>query len=158
MRTTGRPLTRAQRGATLVIALIMLVVLTLFGISAISTGVVNLRIARNTQMASEAQLAAQRVIDTQISSLATFTAPTASTSTVDASGGGTAYSVAFAVPDCIYIKQADGYSYPPPGGTSIAPKDTTWRLVATATDAATGARLTVQQGVKVRLPTSATCP
>lgn len=157
MHIRRQPGVRGQRGATLIIALILLVVLTLFGISAISTGVVNLRIARNTQVTTEAQNAAQRVIDTQISSLATFTTPTASTANVDATGAGTTYSVAFAQPDCLYIRAAPGYSYALAG---IAPKDTTWRVVATASDSTggTGAGVRVTQGVKVRLPNNATCP
>jgi Tfp pilus assembly protein PilX len=155
MHSHRPPHARSQRGATLVIALILLVVLTLFGISAISTGVVNLRIARNTQVAAEAQRAAQRVIDTQISSLATFTSPPpASTSTVDATGGGSNYSVLFAQPDCLYIRPAPGYSYVL---APLAPKDTTWRVVATATDGG-GTSVQVTQGVKVRLPNSASCP
>lgn len=149
---------RAQRGATLVIALILLVILTLFGISAISTGLINLRIARNTQVVTEAQMAAQRVIDAKISDLASFTSPASAASTgvaIDATGGGTTYSVSFAQPDCFYIKPAPGYSY---ALAPQAPKDTTWRLVATATDTSTGASVEVRQGVKVRLPVNATCP
>ena len=156
MRTPRSPVASTQRGATLVIALILLVILMLFGISAISSGVVNLRISRNTQVAAEAQLAAQRVIDTQISSLATFTSPpAASASSVDVTGGGTTYSVLFAQPDCLYIRAAPGYSY---ALAPLAPKDTTWRVVATATDTNVGASVQVTQGVKVRLPNSATCP
>jgi Tfp pilus assembly protein PilX len=147
---------RPQRGATLVIALILLVILTLFGISAISTGVVNLRITRNTQMAAEQQAAAQRVIDTQISALSTFTAPAAIAATaIDATGGGTTYLVSLDLPDCVYIKAAPGYSY---ALAPQAPKDTTWRLVARATDSGSGAQVVVTQGVKVRLGTAATCP
>ena len=155
MRSRRQAKAGSQRGATLIIALILLVVLTLFGISAISTGIMNLRIARNTQVATEAQMAAQRVIDTQISSLATFTTPAGSTSNVDATGAGTTYSVAFSAPDCLYIRPAPGYSY---SLAPLAPKDTTWRVVATATDAGTGAGVRVTQGVKVRLPNNATCP
>lgn len=159
MRATFRPRTR-QRGATLVMALILLVVVMLFGITAMSSGIMNLRIARNVQLAAEAQNAAQRVIDTKISSLTTFTSPAAAagTTTIDATGGSNTYSVTFDQPSCYSLRPAPGYSYPPPGGVNIAPKDSTWRLVSTATDTSTGATIQVRQGVKVRLPTNATCP
>jgi Tfp pilus assembly protein PilX len=152
---TSQQFRRAERGSALVIGLILLAVITLFGVGAISSGLVNLRIARNTQLAAEAQMAAQRVIDTKISALTTFTAPAASVSTVDATGGSTTYSVAFALPDCVFIRAAPGYSY---DVNLQAPKDTTWRLVATATDTGSGTSVQVLQGVKVRLPTNATCP
>ena len=147
----------AQRGSALIISLILLVVLVLFGISAINTGLINLRISRNTQAAAEAQMAAQRVIDLKISDLATFNSPAsaASTGPVDATGGGNTYSVSFPQPDCIYIRPAPGYSYVL---TPNAPKDTTWRFVANATDATTGTSVEVRQGVKVRLGTDAACP
>ena len=148
---------RVQHGSALIISLILLVVLVLFGISAINTGLVNLRISRNTQAATEAQAAAQRVIDLKISDLATFQSPASAVSTgnVDATGGGTTYAVNFAQPDCVYIRPAPGYSYVL---TPNAPKDTTWRFVASATDASTGTSVEVRQGVKVRLGTDAVCP
>lgn len=150
-------LASTQRGSTLIISLILLVILMLFGISAINTGLVNLRISRNTQIATEAQMAAQRVIDAKVSDLASFTSPASAVSTVnvDATGGGTTYSVNFLQPDCVYIRPAPGYSY---ALSAQAPKDTTWRLVAIATDPGTGASVEVRQGVKVRLSVNATCP
>ncbi len=60
------PLQR-QRGATLVIALIMLVLLTLFALSAMNTGTTNLKIVGNMQARSEAMSAAQEAVETVIS-------------------------------------------------------------------------------------------
>ena len=148
---------QSQRGATLIISLILLVVVLLFGISAINSGIMNLRIARNIQVTAEAQNAAQRVIDDKLSSLTTFTSPATagSTTTVDATGATNTYSVVFAVPSCYSLRPAPGYSY---SIAAQAPKDTTWRLFSTATDTSTGARIEIRQGVKVRMPTNATCP
>lgn len=58
---------RSQRGATLVIALIMLVLLTLFAISALNTSTTNLKVVGNMQARTEAFNAAQQGIDTVIS-------------------------------------------------------------------------------------------
>ena len=57
-----------QRGATLMIALIMLVLLTLFALSAMNTGTTNLKIVGNMQSRAEAFDASQQAIETVISS------------------------------------------------------------------------------------------
>lgn len=59
---------RFQRGATLLIALIMLVLLTLFAVSALNTGTTNLKVVGNMQAKSEALNAAQEAIETVLSS------------------------------------------------------------------------------------------
>lgn len=59
---------RCQRGATLLIALIMLVLLTLFAVSALNTGTTNLKVVGNMQARSEAFNVAQQAIETVISS------------------------------------------------------------------------------------------
>ena len=66
---------RAQRGATLVIALIMLVLLTLFAISALNTSTTNLKVVGNMQARTEAFNAAQQAIDTVISRTAFVETP-----------------------------------------------------------------------------------
>jgi Tfp pilus assembly protein PilX len=57
----------SQRGATLIIALIMLVLLTLFALSGLNTGTSDLQIVGNMQGRSEAVNAAQEAIETVIS-------------------------------------------------------------------------------------------
>jgi len=61
-----RPI-RRQGGATLVIALIMLVLLTLFAVSSMNTANTNLRVVGNMQAKSEALNAAQETIESVIS-------------------------------------------------------------------------------------------
>ncbi|HZN86576.1 MAG TPA: PilX N-terminal domain-containing pilus assembly protein, partial [Burkholderiales bacterium] len=56
-----------QRGATLVIALIMLVLLTLFAVSSMNTANTNLRVVGNMQSRNEALYAAQETLETVIS-------------------------------------------------------------------------------------------
>lgn len=59
---------RAQRGATLLVSLIMLVLLTLFAVSALNTGTTNLKVVGNMQSRSEAFNASQEAIETVLSS------------------------------------------------------------------------------------------
>ena len=58
---------RREAGATLLIVLIMLVMLTLFGISAMNTGNINLKAVGNMQSRSEALGASQAAIDNTLS-------------------------------------------------------------------------------------------
>lgn len=60
-------LLRRQRGATLVIALIMLVLLTLFAVSSLNTSTTNLKVVGNMQSKNEALNAAQEAIETVLS-------------------------------------------------------------------------------------------
>lgn len=60
--------TRRQRGATLLVALIMLVLLTLFAVSSLNTANTNLKVVGNMQAKSEALNAAQEAVETVISS------------------------------------------------------------------------------------------
>jgi hypothetical protein len=145
---------RSERGSTLVIALILLVIVTLFGISAISSSIVNLRISRNVQLSAEAQNAAQRVIDAKISDPATFSAPASSASSVDATGAAVTYAVTFDKPTCYSLRPIPGYSY---SISAQAPKNLAWRLQATATDTNTGARVQVRQGMQTSAPGTPDC-
>jgi Tfp pilus assembly protein PilX len=62
---------RRQSGATLLVTLIMLIMLTLFAISAMNTGTINLRMVGNMQQRSEALDATNRMIE-QVLSVPTF--------------------------------------------------------------------------------------
>jgi len=58
---------RRESGATLMVTLIMLIMLTLFAISAMNTSLMNLRMTGNMQARTEALDATQRTIETAIS-------------------------------------------------------------------------------------------
>lgn len=58
---------RSQRGATLFIALVMLVMLTMFAVSSLNSSTTNLKVVGNMQSRSEALNAAQEAIETTIS-------------------------------------------------------------------------------------------
>lgn len=146
-----------QRGSTLLVSLIFLIVITLFGISAINSSNLNLRIAANTQFQQQATAAAQLGIEQAIGSITTFTAPSVQTITLDVNKDGTPdYTATVSAATCLSSKAAAGYSAEY-CATGACPNDTAWELVSTVNDTATGAKVTVRQGVKVRLPASATC-
>lgn len=146
-----------QRGLTLVIALIFLVILTLFAVSGVNTGIVNLRTANNQQMMVEAEFAAQQQIEVVLNSVAPFESVAASptTTNVDVNGDGyNDFTVVTQPPKCLSIQPAAGYSYE---FAASAPKDTVWEVVAAASDNVFGTSVTLRQGVKIRMPVNAVC-
>ena len=146
-----------QQGSTLLVSMIFLVVITLFGVSAINTSNLNLRIAANAQFQQQAVAAAQLGIEKAIGSLTTFTAPSTQTLALDVNKDGNIdYTATISPAACMSTKAASGYSAEY-CATGACPNDTTWELVSTINDASTGAKVTLRQGVKVRLASSATC-
>jgi hypothetical protein len=59
---------RRQRGATLIVTLVMLIMLTLFAISAMNTSTTNLQVVGNMQMRHEGLRATQEAIEATVSS------------------------------------------------------------------------------------------
>lgn len=108
-RFSGPPASSRERGATLVIALIMLVALALLAIWAFNSSTTNLRIVGNTQVRQEALTAVQSAIEATISS-AQFTVTPAATAAnpilVDIDGDGVAdYTVTLSpAPACYRYK------------------------------------------------------
>ena len=159
MKHVSHSLAVKQRGATLIIALLMLLVSTLLAVGAIQSSVTNVRVGRNTQLASEARMAAQRAIDSRLTDLSNFTGapllPATTVQQIDVDGDGTNdFAVTVYRPTCVAISNAKDYSY-----LTNPPKDTTWTIRATAADLSGGnATADISQGIKVRLSTSADCP
>ena len=151
-------LKHSQRGTTLFVTMIFLVVITLFGVSAINTSSMNLRIAGNMQFQQQAMAAAQQGIETAMGNLTTFTTPAAQSVAVDINKDGvTDYTAAVAAATCHTSQVASGYSaeYCALGS---CPLDTNWEIQSTVNDSATGAKVVIHQGVKIRLPGGGTCP
>lgn len=138
----------AQRGATLIVSLIMLVVLTMFAVSAINLSSVNLKIVGNMQAQQAMEMAAQNAIEQQLSSPAYYTTMIAAR-TVNASG----FNVNLGAATCIRNVPATGYS----ATSGISPEDNDWEIVATVSDPLTGANLTLHQGVRIRM-LAGNCP
>lgn len=176
----------AQRGATLVIAMIMLILATLFVLAAINMSSTNLLVIGNQQARNEAIEAAQQVVE-QVASKDFTTDPTGSVAfspaTIDVAGNGTTgYSVAVPPPKCLNsvpIKFTDldptnsndvpcfgsaasgAPGVPTGGGTGNSYCSATqWDVSATATDPtnSTGTQVTLHQGISKRVATgAATC-
>lgn len=172
---------RRQRGATLVVALIFLVLMSLFAINAFLGSSTNLRVVGNMQARQEAAAAAQVAIEQTISTTQFATNPVAvgtNPINVDNDGNGTTDYVVRMTPQpsCYRVqpiknseldatKAADlscirsGVVVNPGQDTSEAAvladnslcANTEWNVRAEVTDARTGANVAVNQGVSVRV-------
>lgn len=159
------PRAAAQRGATLIIGLILLVLITLIVVNAFTLSSTNLKSVGNMQVREEALAAANQAVEQVISS--NFTGSLVDqTVTVDINKDDTAdYTVVVEAPDCIRATQAT-FAAPSDvelgaGMSAGSTWNTDWDLSATVSDGATGASVRVRQGVRVLLSQSqkaAACP
>ena len=134
---------KRQRGAVLFVSLIMLVILTLFVLSAVSLTSGTLKVAGNMQnqmmVESDTQAAIEQVLN--VPSNFEIPVPTPAVATVN-------YTVVtVGKPVCLDAVPATGY------GVTIAlvPEDTYWEVSATANDPVTAAQAQITQGVRIRL-------
>jgi len=138
-----------QRGATLVVVLIMLVILTLFGISAVNLSSSNLRVIGNIQARKQAEAVGTQVVEQVMGSMSYFNTPeSAVTATVP-----TGYTASVSKRVCQFATAASGYSAIQP----IVPEDTHWDFRVTVTDDVTNAKVRIWQGTKIRM-LSGGCP
>jgi Tfp pilus assembly protein PilV len=161
---------RAQQGMTLLIALIMLVVITLFVVSMIRLSNTNSAIVGNMQAQKGIESEAQQSIETALNKYQFFDdaiqgagawllpttqsisaatlwgtyAPTGATSAPATQ----ADTISTYRPQCLYFEPSTGYS----ALSGIAPQDTYWDLKVTASDSKTGASTEIHQGLQMRLP------
>lgn len=150
-----------QRGATLLVTLIMLVVLTLFAVTAFNLSSINLKIVGNFQYYKSAESMVQQAIEQVISTVTLFNTPVATNVCVPSgevtTGACTALTdqaVAITKPACNYATAASGYTKKI---GELAPEDTSWELRGSYTDTVTKASAAVVQGVSVRL-LAGNCP
>lgn len=137
-------LRKPQQGATLLVSLIMLVVITMFAVTGINLSSVNLRIVGNAQIHRQLESAVQEAIEQEVTNPTVFTvAAVAMTATING------FDVTVSAPGCKFYTVAGGYTRT---HTNIAPEFTYWDFNATATDALSGAHVTINQGVKIPLP------
>jgi len=166
------PGTARQEGMTLLVSLIMLVVLTLFAITAIRTGNIGFKIVGNQQAQKLMEASAKEAIEQTVSNLGNFDAANAiapSTTTaqricVNAQSGDPV--VAIPPANCVSGTQVDVAPVRCISTTrsqydsltqATATFDNTWEIVTTVTDSLTGAKATFHQGVKIRM-LSNSCP
>ncbi|MDH4611119.1 PilX N-terminal domain-containing pilus assembly protein [Pseudomonas sp. BN102] len=158
---------RDQQGATLVVGLIMLLMLTLLVGSAFTMSGSSLKSVGNMQARDEA-LAAANLATEQVVSSPFTDAPTAEWINVDINNdGATDYTVSMAPPTCISETElpvvAEGKESGIRAGvvTPDSQWNTVWELAATVTDPVSGAATKVRSGVRVVLSQSekeSVCP
>jgi hypothetical protein len=164
MKPTRSP--RSERGVTLVVGLIMLVVVTLMVTSAFLLSTTNLKAVANTQFRDEAIAAGNVAVERVLSAMfvGTNTVPAAGTYNINLNNDddpNTDYQVSIPTPVCVRAaaELPTGASAPGSGSsvTLVLPPaapttfETLWEIFATVTDAASGASVVVRQGVRVRL-------
>ena len=145
-----------ETGATLVVSLIMLTLITLMIMAALAIGGANFRTVTNMQFRDEAIAAANKAIDQVVSSPFAL-APAAEDIEVDLDNDGTKdYDVHIDEPQCLRARVAEttlpsSISLPPEMG-STSSWNTVWELQATVTgDNAGEAAVDVRTGVRVLL-------
>ena len=177
---------RRQRGATLIVSLIMLLLITLMAVSSFTLGKSNLQIVGNMQQRQQAFAAAQSAVATVISTTQFSATPanavavpcaTANMICVTNGDGVTHENVAVTVV-CDSIQpipvSALDFANPNDAGCLIGQSQDTgvagaansnsmcsnsvWDVQASATDAVSGANSIIDQGIAVRVPASAVCP
>lgn len=135
-----------QKGAILIISLIVLMAFTVFVVSMINTSGNSFAVIGNQQVKKKLDNAAKEAIEMTLNSQTQFTNSLLGSATVqNLTING--YTVRVTVPYCYGAKNPPGYS----ALSAVAPEDTHWKIDAVATDPLTGASSTVSEGVKIRL-------
>ena len=134
---------RREAGATLVVVLVMLAVLTLFAVAVINLSSLNAKAVGNMQQRKNADIVAQGAIEQVLSTSANFYTPTGAI-TIPAPSGMT---IAVSNRVCLGATPATGYSL----AQQLVPEDDYWDFQVTVTDNVTGANTVVHQGAKIRM-------
>jgi hypothetical protein len=149
MKRTFVSAAQRQHGTSLLLSLVMLVVLTLLVISAIRMTNSNLRTVSNMQSKNEAVATAQQAIEQMVmGDVSHFYTPVDQAITIPG------YTGTVSAPVCLKMVAVPGYSL---DFAASAPLDTYWDVKAVVTDTRTGASVTIHQGVKVRMDSTAVC-
>ena len=149
---TVRLLAARERGATLVVALIMLLLFTLLVSGAFTLSTVNLKAVGNMQAREEALAAANSAIETLLA--LNFVGAAKLNMPVDINNDGTEdYWVAIPAPVCIRVSAAESTAPSSVNlpGLSSDTWNTVWNIEGTATDTSSGTSVKVRQGVRVLL-------
>ena len=173
-----------QRGATLVVGLVMLVVLTLLVLSAIRSSNVNMRIVGNMQMQEETSAAATQATEQVISSSNFTTSPASQVIAVDINNDGTTdYTANVSAPSCTASLALTNNNLNPANSDDATCISTStaqqtglivsgvvsastaqswcylqqWEVQAQVNDDRTGATATSVQGVSMRVPAGTSC-
>lgn len=179
MRASLRPALR-QRGFTLMMTLVFLVIFLLFAISMASSSLVNTKVASNQQYRMEAKTVAQQGVEFVMNQAFTLNPIPASSVPIDLTGDGSNdFTAEVAAPFCLDSKPVlnkdlalgDVCRTPTSSsgdlviGSSGATatlslcSDTQWEIQSSVTDPNNSATsVTVHQGASVRVPVGTPCP
>ncbi len=134
---------KRQQGAVLPIALFILLLVTLLAVSTMQSSTIDLKIAQNRQARIQTERAVERSIERIINDPSNFTNAIGMANSQDMNMG--SWTVSVERPYCIAKKSATGYSVNAP----LVPEYNVWAFEACATDSLTGARVVMQQGVRM---------
>ena len=133
---------RTQQGTTLLVVLVMLVIITLLGITGIRMSGSNLLVVGNMQARKFTENLALQAIEQTMSSIAPFNNKTLAVT-----------PAAPALTTITVSNRSCMFSAPAPGFSAVAmltPEDNIWEFTVTVRDALTGARTVMTQGAKIR--------
>lgn len=160
---------RRQRGATLLVVLIMLVMVTLFVVSMIQLSGTNASVVGNMQAQKMVETEAAQAVEIATNKYDFFSdainnqnawAGNKTTLTLaelwaaypPAGASGTTpamqSTITISRPQCTFATTATGYS----ALSNVSPQDTAWDLQVNAVDSVTGAVTEIHQGIRMRLP------
>lgn len=146
----------SQRGSTLVVSLMLLIVMTLVAVAGINISTVNTRIIRNVQAQYTAEQGVQTALEQLISSTDNLYNPDNYPTVISLTDLGLLVEVDR--PDCLRNRSASGYTARVTNAAQITPEDVTWEIVArvvdsdgNAGDPITGAHAEIHQGVSMRM-------
>ena len=135
---------RQQRGMTLIVSLVMLIMLTMFALSTMNLSNSNLKVVGNQQAQRAVEAAAQQAIERVLSGSAVFKngAQVAQTLTIDG------FTVAVTAPVCVRSMVCNGCTE----NIEInVPEMDLFEIQASTTDSVSGATVSVRQGVDLML-------
>ena len=149
-----------ESGATLVVSLIMLVLVTFIVVNAFNLSSSNLKAVGNEQLRSEATAAANRYIEELISTPAVFTGSASGgyEKVINLNGDDTNpnnYTVRVAEPVCIraYLASSSAPSDVELGAgvNAVSTWDVEFEFAGSVTDGASGTSVEIREGIRVRL-------
>lgn len=149
---SGRAAAASQRGATLIVALIVLVLITLLVVNAYTISSSNLKAVGNMQSRDETMAAANQALEKVVSS-PFYNALGEQNWNVDINKDGTVdFVIKTYTPECIRATKASA-AYPSDVELGVAMSsganwNVDWDIKAEVTDAASGASTIVHQGVR----------
>jgi len=165
-----KPGARTEKGMTMFIALVMLIVITVFVVSMVRLSNINAMVVGNMQAQKAVEAEAQQVVEVAVNNYLFFKDAIEGTGswsipstarisdatlwanykplTATGAPAKSADVIDISRPQCLHFEPATGYS----ALSGVAPQDTFWDLAVAASDSRSGASAEIHQGVQMRLP------